>query len=72
MRKVFIGRDVIEANFVRDLLERGGVSAEVLGEILFGLRFEIGIESDTLPSVWILDDAELETALELINHYEHR
>jgi hypothetical protein len=70
VKKVFIGHDVVEANFVRDLLERGGVEAEVQGEILSGLRPQIGIGSDTLPSVWIVDDAQLESARELIEDYE--
>jgi len=51
--------DPLEAHFVRSLLERQGIAAEVRGEALFGLRPEIGISSDTLPVVWITEDAQL-------------
>jgi len=70
MNKVFVAHDPIEAHFVRDLLERAGIDAEVRGEALFGLRPEIGIASDTLPAVWIIKDAQLKRALEFIADYE--
>ena len=70
MTKVFIANDPVEAHFVRSLLEQEGIAAEVRGEALFGLRPRIGIASDTLPSVWITDDAQLTEALELVADYE--
>jgi Putative prokaryotic signal transducing protein len=70
MNKVFVAHDPVEARFVKDLLERAGIVAEVQGDALFGLRPEIGIASDTLPSVWITDDAQLTEALELVADYE--
>jgi hypothetical protein len=72
MQKVFIGHNAIEANFVKDLLERAGITAQVRGEILSGLRPQIGIALDTLPSVWIADDSQLETARDLIDDYERQ
>ena len=73
MQKVFTARDLIEATFVRDLLRRGGVAAEVQGEALFGLRPHIGFADPTLyPSVWIIEDAQLKTARALIDDYERR
>ena len=60
----------MEAHFVRDLLEREGIDAEVRGEALFGLRPSIGIESDTLPAVWIIKDGQRKRALELVADYE--
>ena len=65
MNKVFVAHDPIEAHFVRGLLEREGIDAEVRGEALFGLRPHIGIASDILPAVWIIKDAQLKRALEL-------
>jgi hypothetical protein len=70
MNKVFVAHDPMEAHFVRGLLEREGIAAEVQGEALFGLRPEIGITSDTLPAVWITEDAQLKTALEFVADYE--
>ena len=71
MNKVFVAHDPLEAHFVRTLLEREGIDAEVHGEALFGLRPEIGIASDTLPTVWIVKDAQLRSALEVVADYEH-
>ncbi len=38
-----VAHDPIEAHFLRGLLEREGIDAEVRGEALFGLRPDIGI-----------------------------
>jgi hypothetical protein len=70
MNKVFVANDPVEAHFVRGLLDREGIAAEVQGEALFGLRPEIGITSDSLPTVWIVEDAQLKRALELVSDYE--
>jgi hypothetical protein len=70
MNKIFIAHDPIEAHFVRTLVEREGIAADVRGEALFGLRPEIGIQSDTLPAVWIIKDAQLKRALEVVADYE--
>ena len=70
MNKVFVAHDPIEAHFLRGLLEREGIDAEVRGEALFGLRPDIGIASDTLPAVWIIKDAQLKRALEFVADYE--
>jgi hypothetical protein len=73
MQKVFVANDLIEANFVKDLLVRGGVAAEVQGEQLFGLRPHIGFADPTLyPSVWIIEDGQLHQARALIEDYERR
>ena len=66
MYRVFIARDPIEARFVSDLLESAGIATEIQGESLFGLRPEIGIDADTLPSVWIVNDEQLDEALEIV------
>ena len=70
MNRVFVAHDPIEAYFVKDLLTRDGIAAEVKGDALFGLRPEIGISSDSLPSVWITNDAQLKEALDLVAEYE--
>jgi len=70
MNKVYIAHDPVEAHFVRGLLENEGIEAEVQGEELFGLRPRIGLESDSLPSVWVLNDAHLKRAQRFIADYE--
>jgi hypothetical protein len=70
MNKVFVAHDPMEAHFVRGLLEREGINAEVRGEALFGLLGEIPITSDTLPAVWITKDAQVKRALEVVADYE--
>ena len=70
MNRVFVAQDPIEAHFVKDLLARAGIKAEVQGESLFGLRPDIGIASDALPAVWIIEDAHLRAAVELIAAFE--
>ena len=73
MLKVFTANDPIEAQFVRDLLTRGGIGAEVQGEHLFGLRPRIGFADNSLyPSVWITEDSKIEKARALIEDYERR
>ena len=73
MQRVFVANNLIEANFVKDLLVRGGVAAEVQGEQLFGLRPHIGFADPTLyPSVWIIEDGQLKLARALIEDYERR
>ena len=73
MQKVFVAHDPIEASFVKDLLLRGGIAAEVHGEHLFGLRPHIGFADETLyPAVWIVDDAQFTEAKALIEDYLRR
>ena len=36
----------------------------------FGLRGDIPITSDTLPTVWIMKDGQLKRALEVVADYE--
>jgi Putative prokaryotic signal transducing protein len=65
MQKVFIAHDLIEANFIKDLLRRGGIAAEVQGETLPHI-------DALLPSVWIMEDAQLKKARALIEDFERR
>ena len=72
MSKVFIAHDPLEARFVKDLLERAGIAAEVQGEALFGLRPGIGNDAGSLPSVWIAKAAKLNEALQIVADYKQR
>jgi hypothetical protein len=58
MTRVFVAQHPAEAHLVRGLLEADGIPAEVHGESLFGARGEAPATPDTLPSVWVVDDAD--------------
>jgi len=64
MQQIYIAKDVIEANFVKDLLRRGGIAAEIDSEASVGLR------PCLQPAVWIMDDGQLKKALSLLAEYE--
>jgi hypothetical protein len=73
MQKVYVAHDPIEANFVKDLLIRGGIDAEVHGEHFFGVQPHIGFADEALyPSVWIVEDTHLTDARALIDDYQRR
>jgi hypothetical protein len=72
MIKVFVAHDPLEAHFVKSLLELEGIAAEVQGESLFGLRPGVGIASDTLPSVWIVEDLRVDKSRQVIADYERQ
>lgn len=67
MTKVFTAQHPTEAHLISGLLNTCGIMTAVRGEPLFGARGEVPVSADTLPSVWVLDDADAQTALEIIN-----
>ncbi len=69
MRQVFVAQHPTEAYFVKDLLEREGIDAEVRGEALFGMRGEAPVTPDTLPSVWVSEERQSEKALAVVAAY---
>jgi hypothetical protein len=66
MKKVFVAQHPTEAHLVKGLLESHGIAAEVQGESLFGARGEAPITADTLPSLWVLDDSQVEKAIQIL------
>lgn len=70
MIPVFVARHPTEAHFVRDLLAQEGIDAEVRGEALFGARGEAPVTAETLPSVWIARDGDVERARAIVAGYE--
>ena len=72
MRRVYVARHPTEAHFLKGLLASQGIETEIRGEALFSARGELPVTSDTCPSVWVLDDSQLDRALLLIAEYERR
>lgn len=69
MKQVHVARDPGEAGLIKGILENEGIEVEIRGEWLFAARGEVALTSDTLPSVWIINDADLDRAKELVNAF---
>lgn len=64
LKKIFIGRDSMEAHFLCDVLASAGIEATVMGEALSTGRGELPLTGETLPSVWVRDtDVDKATAI---------
>jgi hypothetical protein len=69
VKQVFVARDPTEAYLVKGMLESRGIGAEVRGEGLWGTRGETPLTPDTLPTVWVLDDAHAPEAVRIVKEY---
>jgi hypothetical protein len=69
MTQVFVARNPVEAHLVQGILEAAGIGAEVRGEALWSARGGLPLTADTLPAVWVLDDARAAEALRLVAEY---
>ena len=65
MKKVYIAQGPIEGYLIKGFLEAQGIPAIVRGENRHAIRGGIPMTSDTLPSVWILQDADFDRVREL-------
>jgi len=70
MQQVYTAQHPAEAHLVKGLLEASGVHCEVRGEALWGTRGMVPVTVETAPSVWIFDDADVDTAKTVIDRYE--
>src|SRR3970040_848988 len=66
MKKVYVAKNPADAHLLKGLLEGENIEAEVRGEFLYGVRGEVPITPDTCPSVWVMDDAHYDRAMELV------
>jgi len=66
LKKVYIAKNPADAHLLKGLLEGENIEAEVRGEFLYGVRGEVPITPDTCPSVWVMDDAHYDRAMELV------
>lgn len=66
MKKVFVARHPAEAHLVRGMLEAHGIAVDLRGEALFNVRGEVPVTPDTLPTVWVLDEADASRALSVL------
>jgi len=66
MVRVFVASHPLEAHMIRGVLESEGIDAVVRGEALFAVRGLTPVTPDTLPSVWVMNSADADRALALI------
>jgi len=65
MKTVFVADSPAQAHLVAGLLDEAGIKNVVEGEMLFGVRAEIGMNAASLPRVCV-NDEDFERARALI------
>jgi hypothetical protein len=70
--KIYTAANPTEAHLLRGALEAAGIDALVRGEFLFGTRGESPITTDTLPSVWLVNDDDLDPARAIVREFDRR
>ena len=70
MTKVFVAQHPTEAHLVAGLLASQGIGAEVRNESLFNVRGEVPVTPATLPTVWVLNDQDADSALEILRDHK--
>ena len=63
MRHVYTGRDEMDANFLKGLLEQEGIEATVTGEHLEAAFSTLPLSAKSTPGVWVADEDEARAAL---------
>ncbi|MBK1724352.1 putative signal transducing protein [Thiocystis violacea] len=67
MQQLYQARDRIEAQILRDLLDRHLIETVILGDYLSGAIGEL--PADIYPTLWLIDNADLDRGLELLRHF---
>ena len=70
MKKVYIATNPANAHLLKGVLEGMNIQTIVQGEFLWGARGEIPVTPETSPSVWVVDDADYDRAMEVINNFQ--
>jgi len=67
MQRLYQAADRIEAQLLRDLLERHQIEAQVFGDYLTGAAGEL--PADIYPSLWVIDERDLARAQALLQDW---
>jgi hypothetical protein len=70
MIRIYTAADPMQAHVLRGALEAVGIPAQVRRDSLFSTRGETPVTFDTLPEVWIPDDADMELARRVVAELE--
>jgi len=68
MQQLYQAADRIEAQLLSDYLERHLVANRILGDYLSGAIGEL--PADIYPTIWVIDDADLPRARELLARFQ--
>jgi hypothetical protein len=71
MKQVYIAKDPTDAYLVKGMLEQYGVACQIRGEQLWNARGQLPLTTDTLPTLWVIDDNKYEEAARLVTAYEN-
>lgn len=71
LKKVYIARDVGEAQFLCDLLAEAGVRAIVIGDLLGTARGNVPLTPTTLPAVHV-NEEDLALAAPVVEEFDRR
>ena len=72
MKQVYVATDPVDAELVKGLLAAAGIDSTIQGGAVFALRGEIPMTTDTLPTVWVLDDTRFDQARALVAEDQRR
>ncbi len=67
MTKVLTANHPTDAHLAVGFLESHGIKAVVQGAALFSARGEVPVTPDTLPSVWVENEADAARARQLLD-----
>ena len=68
MKQVYTAFDVVSAQMMKDYLVSFGIESIVQGDLLIGAVGEI--PANSYPTVWVLNDDDVEKAEERVKNYE--
>jgi hypothetical protein len=68
MKQVYIAPDIVGAQMMKDYLVSFGIESFVQGDLLIGAIGEI--PTNSYPTVWVLNDADIERAEERVRNFE--
>ncbi len=68
MQPLYQARDRIEAQLLRDFLDRHSIETLVFGDYLSGAVGEL--PADIYPTLWLINDADLERARALLMRFQ--
>jgi hypothetical protein len=70
--KIFFASSPTEAHIVCELLKSQGISCEVRGEGLFGLKGEIPFTQENDPYIWLFQHSQIDAAKHVIQDFEQQ
>jgi len=70
MKKIYTARNPIDAHLLKGALEGEQIEAIVQGDFLWGARGEVPVTPETSPSVWIVNDADYEKAVQVVEDFK--